>query len=320
MRSTASPPEGQANCAVQTLSESLKCRLGIEAYPVRGNQLEWNAIITGPKDTIWEGGVLSLSLYFHEQPNQQPYVVFCTVPFHPNVDRDTGEVCVNFPLAGKEWDPNTVFSILLHTQFVLAHPILDNPVNVEAAEMLMNKPHIYRKVVEQCVKTSQKLKQTCLVTEGDTSQHLHRDRIVKRIPFEEYLQAWTKLATSKARTLMTNESLGQQVSTAQVLFENSGSRSLASIPLTEACSDSINDMMYGIVKAKPPRTEKRRHRLKQIQHMMKLYKLYSKADLWRDGLSAPPTSAQHPAADMESEVDMLVAWTHSLSLEHLDDY
>lgn len=42
-------------------------------------------------------------------------------------------------------------------QHVLSHPDLEDPVNLEAAEMFLNRPNAYREVVEQCVKTSQAL-------------------------------------------------------------------------------------------------------------------------------------------------------------------
>ncbi|KAL2097760.1 hypothetical protein ACEWY4_006967 [Coilia grayii] len=280
---------------------------------------------------MWEGTVTDvyllnclglLSLYFYERHSQlPPYVVFTTVPFHPNVDRDTGKVWVSFPNAGNEWDPNTsIFSILQYIQYVLSHPILDNPVNVEAAEMLMNTPHIYRKVVEQCVKTSRALEQEDLATEADPNQPLGRDRIVKRISFEEYLQAWTKLATSKAGSLMTNESL----SPAQVLFHHCGSLPHKLIPFTEACLETVKDLMYGPPpKYQRTRVKQTQYKLLRIQQMRKLYQHYSTPEPLKECPAVPPVTAQSSVRhkDLEAEVDVLVAWTHTLSLEQLEhDY
>lgn len=49
------------------------------------NIMFWEAVIFGPEDTIWEGGVFKLTLEFSEDyPNKSPKVKFITKMFHPN--------------------------------------------------------------------------------------------------------------------------------------------------------------------------------------------------------------------------------------------
>lgn len=46
-------------------------------------------------------------------------------------------------------------------QHMLSYPLLEDPINLEAAEMFSNRPHAYREVVERCVKASQALERDC---------------------------------------------------------------------------------------------------------------------------------------------------------------
>jgi ubiquitin-conjugating enzyme E2 A len=58
---------------------------GITAIPQDDNILHWKALIFGPEDTVWEGGVFQLTLVFTEEyPYKPPNVKFLTKMFHPN--------------------------------------------------------------------------------------------------------------------------------------------------------------------------------------------------------------------------------------------
>ncbi|CDQ85804.1 unnamed protein product [Oncorhynchus mykiss] len=89
---------------------------GVEAKPVSHSLLEWEAKVEGLKDTLWEGAVLLLTLHFTESYNSVPPTVeFTAIPFHPNVDKDTGSPCI--PCLDSEWNPSiSITSILLSIQ------------------------------------------------------------------------------------------------------------------------------------------------------------------------------------------------------------
>ena len=56
---------------------------------------KWEAIIFGPQDTIWEGGVFRLLIEFTAQyPKEPPQVRFLTQIFHPNIYKD-GKICLD---------------------------------------------------------------------------------------------------------------------------------------------------------------------------------------------------------------------------------
>ena len=75
----------------------------ITAEPNEDNMMIWYAIILGPDDTVWEGGVFKLQLEFtDEYPNKPPTVKFFTKMFHPNIYND-GKICLD--ILQKEWTP-----------------------------------------------------------------------------------------------------------------------------------------------------------------------------------------------------------------------
>ena len=68
---------------------------GIQATPTNDSLFEWDAVIFGPDDTIWEGGIFQLHLEFSEEyPNKPPKVKFLNEMFHPNIYND-GSICLD---------------------------------------------------------------------------------------------------------------------------------------------------------------------------------------------------------------------------------
>lgn len=68
---------------------------GIDAIPDEDNIYQWEAVIYGPMDTIWEGGTFRLSIEFKDDyPNKPPNIVFLTKIFHPNIYND-GKICLD---------------------------------------------------------------------------------------------------------------------------------------------------------------------------------------------------------------------------------
>ena len=61
------------------------CDKGIYAEPLPQDITLWNAVIMGPKGSIWERGVFKLTMEFPKNyPTSNPTVKFITPMYHPN--------------------------------------------------------------------------------------------------------------------------------------------------------------------------------------------------------------------------------------------
>eukprot|EP01117_Protostelium_nocturnum_P019692 TRINITY_DN859_c2_g1_i2.p1 TRINITY_DN859_c2_g1~~TRINITY_DN859_c2_g1_i2.p1 ORF type:complete len:121 (+),score=34.57 TRINITY_DN859_c2_g1_i2:200-562(+) len=59
------------------------------------NVFEWEILIMGPPDTLYEGGFFKASLIFPPQyPNLPPRMKFLSEMWHPNV-YENGDVCIS---------------------------------------------------------------------------------------------------------------------------------------------------------------------------------------------------------------------------------
>ncbi|KAJ3937679.1 MAG: ubiquitin-conjugating enzyme [Lentinula lateritia] len=147
---------------------------GFSAGLVDENNLyEWEILVIGPHDTLYEGGFFKARLTFPpEFPLLPPKMKFITPMWHPNIYPD-GVVCVpsKSPLtqhapgddqygyedAGERWMPvHTVESILVSVISLLSSdsPNLDSPANVDAAKEVRTDLTGYKKKVRRLVRLS----------------------------------------------------------------------------------------------------------------------------------------------------------------------
>ncbi|XP_013380748.1 ubiquitin-conjugating enzyme E2 U [Lingula anatina] len=264
---------------------------GIEAYPLTDeNIFECTAKVKGLKGTAWEGGIFRLYIRFDEHYNvRPPEVCFHTIPFHPNVDVITGRPCIDFLDDYTLWkDTYTIGYILMNIQLLLCNPVIENAVNLDAADMLITSPHSYRQMVQDCVAASQRV-------DAGLSPHLDQDTRVRfgptevtdtnpqtgsqsislrkaaRISFDDYLTTWTGIATSKNNFEEKNPLL-------EALQENPKLQNihygLTLQELEEQMKRQLDEhsmLTYGKFKKKQSEEEEKAKKLAQLNKIRKIY-------------------------------------------------
>ena len=122
---------------------------GFTAGPVDDSDMfKWEASITGPEESPYEGGTFQLSIEFPKDfPFKPPKVEFTTKVYHPNV-KSTGTICLD--ILKDAWSPDiTVSKILLAIQNLLINPNIDHPLETEIAELYKKDKNAYNKKAEE---------------------------------------------------------------------------------------------------------------------------------------------------------------------------
>jgi ubiquitin-conjugating enzyme E2 G2 len=139
---------------------------GILAGPKENNFLEWEALISGPDGTPYEGGVFEAILKFpNDYPLAPPSMRFTSSLFHPNIYSD-GRVCISilhppgddpnmYESSSERWSPvQSVEKILLSVVSMLAEPNDESPANVEAAKIWREDRRLFNEIVAKNVEKS----------------------------------------------------------------------------------------------------------------------------------------------------------------------
>ena len=101
--------------------------------PDDSDMFKWDASLTGPENSPFEGGTFNLSIEFpKDYPFKPPKVEFTTKVYHPNV-KSTGTICLD--ILKDAWSPDiSVSKILLAIQNLLINPNIDHPLEPEIAK------------------------------------------------------------------------------------------------------------------------------------------------------------------------------------------
>ncbi|KAK7197143.1 ubiquitin-conjugating enzyme-like protein [Novymonas esmeraldas] len=126
----------------------------INALPVDGDFFHWHAVIAGPCDTPWEGGLFKLDLHFGDDyPFSPPKVRFRTKDvFHPNVYVD-GNICMD--TLKSSWQSSlNVEALLISIQSLLSDPNPLSAANGAAARLLTENRSAYDEKIRTLVEAS----------------------------------------------------------------------------------------------------------------------------------------------------------------------
>ncbi|KAI1338471.1 ubiquitin-conjugating enzyme/RWD-like protein [Xylariaceae sp. FL0016] len=106
----------------------------------------------GPKETPFENGVWKVHVELPDQyPYKSPSIGFVNRIFHPNIDELSGSVCLD--VINQTWSPMfdmiNIFEVFLPQ--LLRYPNPADPLNGEAAALLMREPKSYDVKVKEYV-------------------------------------------------------------------------------------------------------------------------------------------------------------------------
>ena len=136
---------------LKTLSQKPVCNAIVE-IPDQNNPYKWKVYLTGPSGSPFEGGTFELSFEFPPNyPFKHPEVKFVTPMYHPNIKRDTGEICMD--VFASSWSPTQkVGDIIEKLASLLSSPSTSSPLESEICKEFMNNPSAYNKKVKEMVK------------------------------------------------------------------------------------------------------------------------------------------------------------------------
>lgn len=135
---------------------------------IENDPFRWRLIINGIDGTLYSGGLFPAELDFPDDfPLSPPKMHFQCPMWHPNIDKDSGEVCISIlhkpgvdefneqESASERWNPiHTVESIVISVLSVLQSPNPESPLNVQANREYMHDIKKYNNNVIKTVRHS----------------------------------------------------------------------------------------------------------------------------------------------------------------------
>ena len=107
----------------------------------------------GPKESLYEGGKWKLHIQLPENyPYKSPSIGFVNRIYHPNVDESSGTICLD--VINQTWSPlfelKNIFEEFLPQ--LLLYPNAKDPLNANAADLMLHNLNNYEQKVKQYVK------------------------------------------------------------------------------------------------------------------------------------------------------------------------
>lgn len=123
-----------------------------EVTLVNDNMQEFYVRFKGPEETPFAGGTWKIHVEIPDQyPYKSPSIGFVNRIFHPNIDELSGSVCLD--VINQTWSPMydmvNIFEVFLPQ--LLRYPNPADPLNGEAAAMLLREPKAYDAKVKEYV-------------------------------------------------------------------------------------------------------------------------------------------------------------------------
>ncbi|PWN24990.1 hypothetical protein BDZ90DRAFT_234597 [Jaminaea rosea] len=124
-----------------------------EVTLINDSMQEFYVRFVGPSETPFAGGTWKIHVELQDQyPYKSPSIGFMNKIFHPNIDETSGSVCLD--VINQTWSPMfdlvNVFEVFLPQ--LLRYPNPTDPLNGDAAALLMRDPKGYEGKVKDYVR------------------------------------------------------------------------------------------------------------------------------------------------------------------------
>lgn len=131
----------------------MKLMMSDYVVDMEGNGSEFVVEFHGPKDSLYEGGLWQVHVTLpRDYPYHSPSIGFKNRLFHPNVDEMSGSVCLD--VINQTWSPMyelvNIFDMFLPQ--LLSYPNASDPLNSEAAALMMQDYEKYSQRVKDYVR------------------------------------------------------------------------------------------------------------------------------------------------------------------------
>mgnify|MGYP003682286465 CR=1 FL=1 len=120
-------------------------------------------VVKGPTDTVYESGSWKISISFPKNyPFKSPSIGFIDKIYHPNVDFNSGSICLN--VLNEEWQPIYTIKHIMETFIpqLLTYPNPDDPLNIEAAKLYNNNKEQFNRQVKMRIFQNKKNVKECV--------------------------------------------------------------------------------------------------------------------------------------------------------------
>lgn len=111
-------------------------------------------LLEGPKDTVYEKGIWEVIFTIPEEyPFKSPSVGFYHKIYHPNIDEESGSVCLD--VINQMWSPMYSLKNIYDTFLpqLLTYPNAEDPLNIAAANLYIKDSKTYEIMVKQYIRT-----------------------------------------------------------------------------------------------------------------------------------------------------------------------
>ena len=124
-----------------------------KASLIDDNLRELCVCLEGPRDTPYEGGLWKVHVELPEQyPYKSPSIGFETKIFHPNIDEQSGSVCLD--VINQTWSPMFTITHIFETFIpqLLNYPNAADPLNGDASSLYLSNKVLYEDKVRTYVR------------------------------------------------------------------------------------------------------------------------------------------------------------------------